>query len=169
MTRQPDFRTAARSSHAPLWAGALLVAGALAVLAASYQALDARAEASAAAARLAEVSREVAVLSSRKAALVARALVPGGEPLAAAEASPARIVADLAALLPPDVRLDRLAIDYQAGGALELLVVARNAAAWDLLLERLERSPRIHEVAPGPEARASEVRNLVRARWSAAP
>ena len=85
------------------------------------------------------------------------------------DAPPSRIVADVATLLPPDVRLERLAIDYQRGGTLEMLVVARDAAAWDLLLERLERAPRIRDVEPGPEARAAEVRSVVRARWSAAP
>ena len=70
-------------------------------------------------------------------------------------------------MLPDDVRLERLAIDYRRGGTLELLVVARDAAAWDRLLQRLEKAPRIREVELGPEARAAEVRSLVRARWAA--
>ena len=72
-------------------------------------------------------------------------------------------------MLPGDVRLERLAIDYRRGGTLELLVVARDAAAWDRLLQQLEAAPRIREVEPGPEARAAEVRSLVRARWASAP
>jgi Tfp pilus assembly protein PilN len=73
----------------------------------------------------------------------------------------------VASVLPDDVRLERLAIDYQGGGRLELLVVARDAAAWDRLLQRMEAAPRFREVEPGPEARAAEVRSLVRARWAA--
>ena len=169
MTRQPDFKTARRAPLASAWWTAWLAAGALAALVAGYQALAAREEARSAAARLAEVTHEVAALASRQAALAARARVAGTQALPAEDAPPARIVADVAAALPPDVRLDRLAIDYERGGALELVVVARDAAAWDLLLERLEQAPRIREVAPGPEARAAEVRSVVRARWSAAP
>jgi hypothetical protein len=169
VTRQPDFRTAPSGTHASVWDAAWLAAGLLAALVAGYQAVGARQEARAAATRLAEVTREVAALQSRESALAAQAAAAGGQALLAEEVPPARIVADIAAALPPDVRLDRLAIDYQRGGALELLVVARDAAAWDQLLERLERSPRIREVEPGPEARAAEVRSVVRARWSAAP
>ena len=67
------------------------------------------------------------------------------------------------------MRLDHLSIDYRHGGTLEMLVVARDAAAWDLLLERLEKAPRIRDVEPGPEAREAEVRSLVRARWASVP
>jgi len=167
VTRQPDFRSAPRAAGTG-WASALVVAGVLAAGVASYQALGAREEAREAGARLAEATREVAALKTRHAALEARAAA-GGQALLAVDAPPSRIVADVATLLPPDVRLERLAIDYQRGGTLEMLVVARDAAAWDLLLERLERAPRIREVEPGPEARAAEVRSVVRARWSAAP
>lgn len=168
MSRQPDFRSGPRGPQPRLWQVGWLGLGALVLALAGYQALAARAEAGAAEARLAGVTREVAALASRRAALAARARA-GSDPLAALDAPPARIVADVASVLPPDARLDRLAIDYGRGGALELLVVARDAASWDLLLERLERSPRIHDVEPGPEARAAEVRSVVRARWSAAP
>ena len=168
MTRQPDFRTAPRAPSGAGWAGALVAAGVIAAVATSYQAVGARAEATAAGARLAEVTREVAALKTRQAALEARAAA-GGQALLAVDAPPSRIVADVAGALPPDVRLERLAIDYQRGGTLEMLVVARDAAAWDLLLERLEKAPRIRDVEPGPEARAAEVRSVVRARWSATP
>ena len=110
----------------------------------------------------------MASLKTRLTALAAHAAA-SGQTLLAVDAPPSRIVADVAAVLPPDVRLERLAIDYHRGGTLEMLVVARDAAAWDLLLERLEKSSRIKDVEPGPEARAAEVRSLVRARWSAAP
>jgi hypothetical protein len=68
-------------------------------------------------------------------------------------------------VLPRDTRLEGLTIDYEHG-VLELRVVAREAAAWDLLLDRLEREPRLRDVEPGPEARDAEVRSVVRARWA---
>jgi hypothetical protein len=168
VTRQPDFRTAPRASRGTGWGRALVAAGVLAAGVAGYQAASAREQARAAVARLADVTREVAALETRRAALEARA-AGSDQALLAVDAPPSRIVADVATLLPPDVRLERLAIDYQRGGVLEMLVVARDAEAWDLLLERLERAPRIRDVEPGPEARAAEVRSVVRARWSAAP
>jgi hypothetical protein len=167
VTRQPDFRTAPRARGTG-WAGALVAAGVLAAIVTTWQAVGARAEARDAGARLAEVTREVAALETRQAALEVRAAA-SGQALLAVDAPPSRIVADVAAALPPDVRLERLAIDYKGGGTLEMLVVARDAAAWDLLLERLEKAPRIRDVEPGPEAREAEVRSVVRARWTAAP
>jgi len=164
--RQPDFSTTSRAARTPSWERVALLACAVAALFAMALALRAREEARAAAARLADVSREVAAAAARRQALEALVLFAGGQALLAEDAPPARIVADVAAVLPADVRLDRLAIDYPRGGALELMVVARDAEAWDLLLERLERAPHFREVEPGPEARAAEVRSLVRARWA---
>jgi hypothetical protein len=102
-------------------------------------------------------------------AFEAHAREAGAGVLSPADVPPALIVAEVASALPGDVRLERLAIDYRRGGTLELLVVARDASAWDRLLQRLESAPRIREVEPGPEARAAEVRSLVRARWAAEP
>jgi hypothetical protein len=165
--RQPDFSTTSRPSRVPAWQPLALVACALLALGAVVQAFAAREEARGAERRLLEVSREVEAAGARLQALEARVRVPGGGALPADEAPPARIVAEVASVLPDDVRLERLAIDYQGGGRLELLVVARDAAAWDRLLQRMEAAPRFREVEPGPEARAAEVRSLVRARWAA--
>jgi hypothetical protein len=162
VSRQPDFSTTPRPRRAPGWDSVALAAGLAALLLAGFAAGRAREEARAAGARLAEVRREVEAVTARLRALETQA---GGTLLQAAEASPARIVADLASVLPAGVRLERLSIDYTRRGALEFDVVARDARAWDLLLERLERTPRFGEVAPGPEAREAEVRSLVRARW----
>ncbi len=119
--------------------------------------------------RLAEVSREVDAARTRVQALDARARVSEAGVLSPADVPPALVVSEVASVLPGDVRLERLAIDYRRGGTLELQVVARDAAAWDRLLQQLEAAPRIREVEPGPEARAAEVRSLVRARWASAP
>jgi Tfp pilus assembly protein PilN len=166
VTRQPDFSTTSRRSRAPAWQWLALAACAVVALGALAGAFTARDEARSAAGRLLEVNHEVEAASARLAALQARARVPGGVALLAEEAPPARIAAELASVLPDEVRLQRLTIDYQDGGRLELEVVARDAAAWDRLLQRMEAAPRLREVEPGPEARAGEVRSLVRARWA---
>ena len=118
--------------------------------------------------RLDDVRREVEAASARLRALDASAR-SGRPELAAVDAEPARIVADVAAVLPGDARLERLSIDYARGGAVELQVVARDASAWDRLLERLEQAPQFREVEPGPEVRDAEVRSVVRARWVGGP
>lgn len=167
MTRQPDFKTTPPPSRVPLWQHVALAACALGALAATAQAYATLDEARAAARRLAEVSRDVDTARGRLQALEARARAAGAAVLSPADVPPARVVAEVASALPDDVRLERLAIDYRSGGALELLVVARDAEAWDRLLRQLEKAPGIREVEPGPEARAAEVRSLVRARWAA--
>jgi hypothetical protein len=75
------------------------------------------------------------------------------------EATPPVVLAALAAVLPPDY-----------GGVLQLRlqVVARDAAAYDLFLSRLEASPQFGSVSPGEENRDGEVRAVVTASWGSA-
>jgi Tfp pilus assembly protein PilN len=169
VTRQPDFSSERRAVRVPAWHNVALAAGALAALAAGLAAFRTTEEKSAASQRLAEVRREVAAAADRVKALEARARAVEAGMLAPDDAPPARIVSDLAKALPGDVRLERLAIDYGHGGVLELAVVARDASAWDRLLQQLELAPRLRAVTPGPEARAAEVRSVVRARWGSEP
>jgi hypothetical protein len=138
-------------------------AGVIAVALVALAAVRARDEAAEAVTRLALTRSEVDRQSARLNALAARRVPPGG---AVASSSPARVVAAIAAVLPPDARLERLAIDYARGTAIEMQVVTRGAPAWDRLLERLERSPQLREVVPGPESREGAVRSVVRARWA---
>jgi len=164
VSRQPDFSTAPRRSRVPAWETVAVGAGLLAVALSATGAWRAREEARAARSRLAEVRRDVEATAARQRALEVLARGPA-RGLAAAEAPPARIVADLASAIPAGVRLERLLIDYARDGAVEMDVVARDAASWDRLLARLEGAPWLREVQPGPEAREGEVRTLVRARW----
>jgi hypothetical protein len=168
VSRQPDFSTVPRPSRVPAFGTVAAAVAFVAVVLAGGAAWRAREEARVARARLDDVRREVEAATSRLRALEASAR--GGAPgLAAADAEPARIVADVASVLPADARLERLSIDYTHGGAVELEVVARDAATWDRLLERLEQAPQFREVEPGPEARDAEVRSLIRARWVGGP
>lgn len=81
------------------------------------------------------------------------------------EATPPVVLAALASVLPPDVRLDGLALDYGGSLDLQLRVVARDASAYDLFLSRLEASPQFAAVTPGEENRDGEVRATVRASY----
>jgi hypothetical protein len=167
--RQPDFASAQRRALAPAWQRLALAACALLALGSAVQAFAARGEARGAERRRADVRREVEAAGARLAAFEARARAAGGTLLAAEDAPPARIVAELAQALPEDVRFDRLAIDYRRGGALEMQVVARDSDAWDRMLRRMEAARHLRELEPGPEVRAGEIRSLVRARWAPGP
>ena len=168
MSRQPDFSTVPRPSRVPAFENLAVAAGLVALILAGGAAWRAQDEARVARARLDAVRREVAAASARLRALEAGAR--SGRPgLAVVDAEPARIVADVATALPGDARLERLSIDYVRGGAVELEVVARDASAWDRLLERLEQAPQFRDIEPGPEVRDAEVRSLVRARWVGGP
>lgn len=165
MSDQPDFRSAPRASRPSLAWRLLTAAAALVALLSAGLAHRAIAESQEAERRLAGVDREVAAERTRVQALRQRLRTARAGELAADEAPPARVAAELARLLPEDVRLERLVIDYRRGGTLELQVVARDAGAWDRLLQRLEAAERLRDVELGAEARAGEVRSQVRARW----
>jgi hypothetical protein len=166
---RPDFSTAPRKRRSRTLERLAVVAGLLVLGASAGSAWKARVEARQAHARLAAVDRDIVSATARRNALVPRSGA-GAERVARVAASrsapPATVVAAVAAVLPADARIERLAIDYGRTVTLEMLVVAREAAAWDRFLDRLERSPRFREVEPGPESRDGEVRSVVRARWS---
>jgi Tfp pilus assembly protein PilN len=75
------------------------------------------------------------------------------------------VLADLEALLPPDVRLQSLTMDYGEGLDLSLQVAARRASSYDLFLQRLQQSPSFLNVRPGEEVRDRGVRARVRAAY----
>jgi Tfp pilus assembly protein PilN len=84
------------------------------------------------------------------------------------EATPPVVLAALATVLPADVRLDGLSLDYGGALHLQLQVVARDAAAYDLFLSRLEASPLFASVRLGEENREGEVRAVVKATFGSA-
>src|SRR5439155_544823 len=61
--------------------------------------------------------------------------------LLTAEAPPPRVLVDLVALMPGDVRLDAVSMSYGEPLGLKVDVVARTASSYDLFLDRLQRSP----------------------------
>jgi hypothetical protein len=167
VSRQPDFSSTPSRAPSRSRAESVLVVLALFVAVTSgAAAYRARGEAAEARTRATEARRQ---LETQQARLRAVAPAPGAVAVGAAAAPPRRIVGAIAGVLPRDARLARLAIDYEGPVSAEMMVDARRAAAWDQLLERLERSPEFAEVEPGPERREAEVRTTVRARWAGGP
>jgi hypothetical protein len=140
----------------------------LAVALALLSAGRAHEEARQASERLAAVRDEVNTSTSRLRTLMAASgasLERRTRAEAARDGSPTRIVADIAAVLPRDARLERLSIEYGRDVSLQMQVVAKDASAWDRLLARLEAARQFQGVEPGPEDREGEVRSVVKARW----
>jgi ASC-1-like (ASCH) protein len=55
--------------------------------------------------------------------------------------------------MPPDVKLESLALTYGDGIGMTMHVSAKSVGAYDTFLQRLESSPLFEEVIPGEEAR----------------
>ena len=168
MRAQPDFSTSPRPQRPAGWEVAAATLAALLLAIAAHGAWRARAEAGEVKARLAKVRREIDSAQSRLRGLGARTAATEemfALAAVASEAPPGQVVADVAAALPGDVRLERLSIAYGRTVSLEVDVVARGPEAWDGFLERLEREPSLQEVTSGPETREGEVRTTVRARY----
>lgn len=77
-------------------------------------------------------------------------------------APPQRVVAELASLLPAQVRLDTLRLSYGDRLELELRVRARGPGAYDDFLQQLRTSGQFTEIMPGDEARGEELSASVR-------
>ena len=168
MKDQPDFSTTPRSWRPPLWEIVAVVVAVALLGVALRTAWTTRRDSRAARDRLAAVRREVVSMQARVQAFGARAAAGGGlltQAAAAGESPPERIVAQLAHALPEAARVERLSIVYGEEITIEMRVVARDATAWDLTLERLEETRFLEEVSPGPEQRDGELRTTVRARW----
>jgi lambda repressor-like predicted transcriptional regulator len=168
MREQPDFSTSPRPRRPPLRDLLAIVVGLVALGFALHTAWSARRQADQSRDRLLSVRREVTALESRLRSVSARAGA-GSELLAraaaASEAPPERIVAALAEVLPEDVRVDRLSIAYGEVVSLDLRLVSRDAAGWDLALARLVEAGTLEKVTPGPERRDGEIRTTVTAEW----
>jgi Tfp pilus assembly protein PilN len=159
-----DFSTTRRRARTTPLERGLVVAAALLFVAAAAAAGSGWADLRQATVALDEVRKETREAEARIQALDTR---PGptealaARAVASAAAPPPRVVAELAALLPPDVRLEQLGMRYGRGVTLEMSVTARHAAAYDMFLERLERSPLFADVTPGDESRSRGARATI--------
>jgi hypothetical protein len=91
--------------------------------------------------------------------------VLASQALATSEAPPGRILAELDSLMPADVRLNGATLIYGEGVMVELVVVARETAAYDRFLQRLASSRRFSDILPGAESRAGAVTAPIRMRY----
>ena len=82
-----------------------------------------------------------------------------------AEAPPPRVLADLESILPGDVRLMALTLDYGERLVLGMQLAARHAASYDQFLQRLQQSALFVDVRPGEEMRDGGVRAQVQAEY----
>jgi hypothetical protein len=167
----PDFSTAPR--RRPPARDLLLAAAALVLTLLSVRAaIGAHTERERARSRLAEVQADIEASKARLRVLEGRGGGndgPLGQAVLTSEVPFPWLLAEIAELLPPDVRLERIGLEYGRDLSLEMNVVARDPRAFDHLLERLDAFPKLRDVRPGPENREGEVRTTVRAVWRTRP
>lgn len=164
MSPARDFSTHPEPARRPVL---LLAMGGLCLVLAAQQAWAARSARESAQERLDRARGDVASLRDevRRREAASRTNDVGRRAALALKAPPPRVLAEITALLPEGVRLDGLDLTYGPHIELDLRVVARRAADYDVFLERLTGSPRFTAVIPGAEARGGEVRAGVRARY----
>jgi len=172
VTARPDFSTRRRRrAPAPGDVG-LLGVGLMTLALAGYATTSSWAALRRVRRDVAETRREASEAGARLQALETRR-EPGqgltAQAIVSAEAPPPRVIADLAALMPADVRLEALILDYRERLGVELQVAARNAASYDIFLQNLESSPMFTDVLPGDETRGPELRASVRATYHSEP
>jgi Tfp pilus assembly protein PilN len=117
---------------------------------------------------VADVRRDTEAAQARLKTMEARSAPTAAlatQALLSADAAPPRVLADLAALMPPDVKLDSLSLTYGEGIGLTMRVSARSGGAYEAFLQRLEGSPSFDEVVPGEETRDGGVSASIDVRY----
>jgi hypothetical protein len=162
-----DFSTHPRRAGLPPLQAALVIVAGLALAWSSYSAFAARQEANRRRASVDQARRDLESSRARLAALESRSsdLALARQTLLTLDAPPPRVLATLAQLMPADVRLASVTLQYGERLEVRMQVVARSATAYDAFLERLQSSPAFEGVLPGDENRDGEVRATVRAGY----
>jgi Tfp pilus assembly protein PilN len=146
----------------------LLGIGVLTLILASYATGTSWAEFKRARQHVADVRRETEAGQARLRTLEARSAPTAAlanQALLSSDAAPPRVLSDLAAVLPPDVKLDSLALAYGDGIGMQMQVSAKGTGAYEVFLQRLEASPLFEEVIPGEELRDGGVTASIQARY----
>lgn len=165
-----DFSTERRDRRRAPGELALLAAGALALASALFLAQRASGTESRERGALERSRAELAQLERRAEALEAGragtdAQVAGRLRLTET-APPARVLSELASILPPGVRMQSLTLAYGADLAIDLELEARATRSYDLFVERAAASPFLRDVLPEPEQRDGDVRGGLSALWN---
>jgi Tfp pilus assembly protein PilN len=117
---------------------------------------------------VADVRRDTQAAQARLKTMEARSAPTAAlatQALLSADAAPPRVLADLAALMPPDVKLDSLSLSYGEGIGMSMHVSSKSAGAYEAFLQPLEASPLFEEVVPGEEARDGGVAASIEMRY----
>jgi Tfp pilus assembly protein PilN len=149
---------------------ALLVAGASVFALSAYDAVGAWTGRQRAQARVEDARRESEAAQVRTRELEGRrepADAVAYQALLTTEAAPPRVLADLVALMPGDVKLDTVTLTYGEPLRVQVDVIARSAPSYDQFLDRLQRSPLFGDVLPGDENREGELRTSIQMTYRA--
>ena len=117
---------------------------------------------------VADVRRDTQAAQARLKTMEARSAPTAAlatQALLSTDAAPPRVLAELAALMPPDLKLDSLSLSYGEGIGMSMHVSAKNAGAYEAFLQRLEASALFEEVVPGEEARDGGVAASIEMRY----
>ena len=117
---------------------------------------------------VADVRRDTEAAQARLKTMEARSAPTAAlatQALLSTDAAPPRVLADLAALMPPDVKLDTLNLTYGEGIRMSMHVSAKGTGAYEAFLQRLESSPLFEEVVPGEETRDGGVSASIEMRY----
>ena len=172
MSAAPDFRTRPRAPATALASRVALGVGAAVLLLALFGAVRATRARDDAREQAERVRREVEPLRAERRApegVSEHGATWRHQAELTAGAAPPRVIADLAALLPGDARMERLDLHYGDRLELDLHVETRTPAAYDRFLEALAASGRIQNVVPGPETREGEGAASVKAVYRPGP
>lgn len=159
MSVVPDFRTDVRRTSSSLAPRVVLGAAAAALLFAlggAVRASRARDDARDLAQRARSALDPVRAQVRARESVSRRDATWRNQAVLTAAAAPPRVIADLAAILPGDARVERLDLRYGDRLELDLHVETRTPAAYDRFLEALAASGRVERVVPGAESREGE-------------
>jgi hypothetical protein len=169
----PDFSTRPGKVGLRPIETALLVVALIALVASGRAVWRARADLARGRAAVARLSSEAETASRRAQELRASTRRSGASLVSALllsqESPPPSVISDLATLLPDDVRLDALVLEYGDELEMRLRVVARDSAAYDRFFESMLQSPRFVGLTPGSERREGEIRCALGATYRSVP
>jgi Tfp pilus assembly protein PilN len=164
----PDFSSKPRRRRPEPFDLGLLGVGLLTLLVAGYATGTSWAEFKRARQHVTDIRRDTQAAQEQLKSLEARAAPTAAlatQALLSADAPPPRVLSELAALMPPDVKLESVALTYADGIGIQMQVSAKGGASYDAFLQRLEGSPLFDEVVPGEETRDGGVAASVQARY----
>ena len=165
---RPDFSTRGKPHEVRTADLVLLAVAGVALALAVTSAAAAWGDLRRATASLEQARRETQDAAGRARALQGRRgpdAVLSSRAFLTAEAPPPRVLADLESILPGDVRLTALTLDYGERLVVGMQLAARHAASYDEFVQRLQQSALFADVRPGEEIRDGGVRAQVQAEY----